>query len=61
MKQILKYKCTTSIEGLKKITQNFWKNIMSEYLNNLYKSMPQRIQAIIDAKGGHTKYQFTMN
>ena len=54
--KIQRYKGTTSIEELKNITQKVWKNNMSEYLNNLYKSMP-----IIDAKGGHSQYQFTMN
>ena len=27
------------------------------HLQSLHKSMPQRMQAVIDAEGGHTKYQ----
>ena len=33
-----------------------WNNIDPEVCQNLIKSMPRRIQAVIKAKGGHTKY-----
>ena len=33
-----------------------WNNIPIETIHNLIESMPQRIQAGIDAKGWHTKY-----
>ena len=33
-----------------------WNNISPETCQNLIESMPRRIQAVIRAKGGHTKY-----
>ena len=33
-----------------------WKNIDMEALNNLVQSMPRRIEAVIDARGGITRY-----
>ena len=39
-----------------KIAQKVWNNITPDYLQSLYKSMPERMQAVIDAEGGHTKY-----
>ncbi len=32
------------------------KSIHSSYIKNLYLSMKRRLQAVIDAKGGPTKY-----
>ena len=33
-----------------------WGQIEDEYITNLYESMPRRIQAVLEAKGGNTKY-----
>lgn len=33
-----------------------WENIDSGYLQNLVESMPRRLEAVLKAKGGHTKY-----
>ena len=33
-----------------------WKRITPSYLKALYESMPRRMQAVLDANGGHTKY-----
>ena len=33
-----------------------WYDIKPEYIKNLYDSMPRRTQALLAAKGGHTKY-----
>jgi hypothetical protein len=33
-----------------------WNKITPETCQNLIKSMPRRIQAVIEAKEGHTKY-----
>ena len=46
----------TSAERLKRIASKVWKGISSEYLKKIYKSMPRRMQAVIDAEGSHTKY-----
>jgi len=40
----------------KNIAQKVWNNITPEYLRSLYESMPQRMQAVVDAQGGHAKY-----
>ena len=51
-----KHKKTTSKAGLKKIAQKVWNNITPEYLQSLYKSMPQCVQAVVDAKDSDAKY-----
>ena len=33
-----------------------WNAIPPEVCQNLIKSMPRRIEAVLKAKGGHTKY-----
>ena len=33
-----------------------WRNIPPEVCQNLIESMPRRLEAVIKAKGGHTKY-----
>ena len=33
-----------------------WNNIPSEVCQNLIESMPRRLEAVIKAKRGHTKY-----
>ena len=38
------------------IAQKVWDNITPAYLQSLYESMPRRMQAVVDAQGGHTKY-----
>jgi len=40
----------------KNIAQKVWNNITPEYLRTFYESIPQRMQAVVDAHGGHTKY-----
>jgi len=33
-----------------------WRNIPNEFIEKLYQSMPNRIQAVISSQGGNTKY-----
>lgn len=33
-----------------------WENIDQQHIRNLVESMPRRLQAVIQARGGHTKY-----
>jgi len=35
---------------------NIWENIPSDLIENLYDSIPERIQAVIDSEGGPTMY-----
>ena len=51
----------TSKEGLKRIALKVWEKITPDYLASLYDSMPHRMQAVVDAQGGHTKYQAFFN
>ena len=43
-------------KGIKKIAQKVWRQVTPTYLEMLYESMPRRMQAVIEAQGGHTKY-----
>jgi len=47
-----------NLEELKRYTKKEWKNMIEELplLQNLVRSMPNRIQAVIDANGWYTKY-----
>ena len=56
MKNRLRDKRPTSKEGIKKVCLQVWKKIGVDYLQKLYESMPRRMQAVIQAEGGHTKY-----
>lgn len=46
----------TNKEDLKLALEDEWYKTSKEYINTLFKGMPRRIQALIDAKGGYTKY-----
>ena len=46
----------SNIQELEKIVIEEWKSIPKEIYQNLISSMPSRIQAVISANGGHTKY-----
>ena len=56
MKHMQRKERATSAEGLKRIARKVWKGVSSDYLKKLYESMPRRMQAVIDAEEGHTKY-----
>lgn len=45
-----------SKEEFKAILADLFLDMELEYIEKLYESMPRRIQAVIDAKGGHTNY-----
>ena len=46
----------TSKDDLYEKIKTIWDNFPIEKLQNLIESMPDRIKAVINAKGGHTKY-----
>ena len=56
MKHIQRRERATSEVGLKKIARRVWRGLTREYLQSLYESMPGRMQAVVDAAGGHTKH-----
>ena len=43
--------------GQKIMVQKVWNIITPEYLQSLYKSMPQPVQATVDAQDSHAKNQ----
>jgi transposase len=46
----------TNLADLEKHVKRAWRAIPKEMIENLVDSMPRRIQAVIAAKGGPTKY-----
>lgn len=46
----------TSTEDLWLVLQDVWNNLPAEFLQKLCASVPRRIDAVLKAKGGHTKY-----
>ena len=57
MKDKVADKQPSSAQNLKQAIKDVWvTDITQEYCEFLVSSMPRRIQAVIDSKGGHTKY-----
>jgi transposase len=54
-RRVEQYQCET-MEELQDIVAEEWKKTPKKYLRELARSMPERCQAVIDAKGDHTKY-----
>lgn len=46
----------STVGELKTNIKEIWGNIPVEYIRELYNSMPRRVEALLKAKGGHTKY-----
>lgn len=51
----------TSTEDLWLVLQDVWNNLPAEFLQKLCASVPRRIDAVLKAKGGHTKYWFDLD
>lgn len=49
-------KPVSNMNQLKECLQEEWSKIPVDYLQKLVSSMPRRLRAVIEAKGGHTKY-----
>lgn len=45
-----------TMEELSGAIQEEWENVSQEFINNLVESMPRRCQAVIDVRGGPTRY-----
>jgi transposase len=54
-RRVEQYQCET-MEELQDIVAEEWKKTSKQGLRKLARSMPHRIQAVIDAKGDHTNY-----
>lgn len=46
----------TSVDALWNRIQDVWSEIDPEVCQNLIRSMPRRVEAVVKARGGHTKY-----
>jgi transposase len=54
-RRVEQFQCD-SMEELQDIVAEQWKNTPKKLLRKLARSMPERCQAVIDAKGDHTKF-----
>ena len=45
-----------TLAGLRNALQEEWDNLEQEEIRNLIKSMPQRIEELLNARGGNTHY-----
>ena len=58
--QVLKEKVSlrkpTNLENLWKVAVEEWNQIPREQIRSLYHSIPRRLNAVLAAKGSHTKY-----
>ena len=52
----LKFYSATTVTQLSQNLELIWSKIPAEFLKELTYSMPSRIEAVIKARGGHTKY-----
>ena len=46
----------TNLESLYHCLQKSWSNVSPDMVFSLLKSMPNRINAVTQARGGHTQY-----
>lgn len=46
----------TSKDQMWKLAQEAWRSVTQREIDSLFESMPRRMKAVIQAKGGHTKY-----
>ena len=44
------------IEQVRSIILEAWEAVLEDYIQDLFDSFPRRSQAVIDARGGSTKY-----
>ena len=52
----IKRNLRTSKKEMWELIQKAWSEVTIEEITNLFESMPRRMEAVIKAKGGHTKY-----
>jgi len=50
------YSHITSVRAMKQVVINIWNEFEDDRWDHLIESMPDRIQAVIEAKGGSTRY-----
>ena len=55
-KAMVEKRCPTTIDEVLHFFSEEWEKISAQRIQNLFKSMPQRVKAVVLAKGGNTKY-----
>ena len=45
-----------NVEEMEEVVRYVWEHLSNEYIFKLYRSIPKRLLAVIDAKGDATKY-----
>jgi len=53
---VANYPVAKSVEELEEQVLKAWRSVKPETVRNLIESMPRRVQAVVQAKGGHAKY-----
>ncbi|KAA1469577.1 hypothetical protein DENSPDRAFT_759649, partial [Dentipellis sp. KUC8613] len=48
--------CPSSLEELWEALQEEWAKLDVQAIHHLYESMPRQVEALLEAKGGYTKY-----
>jgi hypothetical protein len=56
VKNELRHHKPTSVISMKKWISIIWRSLPKHFAENLVASMPRRVQALIEAKGGYTTY-----
>lgn len=46
----------TSKDEMWQLAKEAWRSVTQREIDSLFESMPRRMKAVIQAKGGHTKY-----
>ena len=56
LKEMVALRNPSTVDELWQYCQEEWAKITPQQIVKLYESMPNRIKAVVDAKGGNTKY-----
>jgi len=56
MEQRVRERNPRTLEGLRPVLQEAWEDIAMDDIRECIRSMPDRLEAVIAADGGHTRY-----
>jgi transposase len=56
LEQRVRLRCPTTINGLKKVVKEEWENVDMASIRNCISSMNERLDAVVAARGGNTRY-----
>jgi len=55
LKKLINYSIKNKRDLIDKVIE-IWQNIPNEFIRNLINSMPKRVESVLRAMAGHTKY-----